>query len=631
AISDAADTPSIPSAIEAATDSFQVVSVSSNDLNLDMEDVTMGQPFAQHDYSPHHTAPFTTALNLPSTEATSPNKVPSYGESILKLVYDINELTKALLAETDSLLNSSSWTILANLNASTKESPEPKPAKHIQARLPDRKFRGLEAKADSASIASWTNFFDSHIDLIMTDHRNSEIPFTSESLRQLWHQNLPHTQVYAEFSSLMNAEKCFGDRSLVMLRFRSAFADYSQAALYRQFFCAAWKPVQTFGQFTTDFVTCCEAIGPSEDNEAARGLVAQRFLLCLSLVINVYHVMTQFNDAPPLSKLIKAVMEQTIALRGMTGTGILYRVDPEMKDIIARSKAMISASPASYPASSASGTIAVDNNRRHDSGPSRHKKQSYNSHAARATKPYDSNRSQRTGSSSSVWCFKCNGSQCTNTGYPDRYAFKPLPDGTCPSGGKRTSKLSTSRVLFMRDFDSLDRGTNHHPVYSSEFYHDQYDDDCSLLNARLPLIKSDTLNYLSASASHIIRSMNRDDNSITLPLMIENKPLIALIDTGSTFICRAMKHIDAMLIPADDADEPIQLAHAGTTIKRIDCTSPVLIDADFGVTLYRTVDGEIRFISFVARALHSDEGRCSATQEEMAAIIFALERFRDYV
>ncbi|KAF9087561.1 hypothetical protein BGX27_002909 [Mortierella sp. AM989] len=356
---DAKDASDIINDMEVVTGFLRDTSVSGNNHNLDMEDFAMGQPIAQHDFSlrlatpGHATVPklVSTALNLPSTEV-SPNKTPAYEDSIIKLVHQCAELTKAFLVETNSenklnittqikLLNSQ-INILASLNTPTTGSPDSKPTKRTQARLSDRKFRGLDDKADSASIACWTTFFDSHIDLIMTDHRNADIPFTSESLRQLWNQYLPQTQVYAEFLSVMSNEKCFDDRSSVMLRFWAAFADYSQAALYRQFFCAAWKPTQTFGQFTTHFVTCCEAIGLSEDNVVTRGLVAQRFLSCLPLVVNVSHVMTEFMDAPPLSRLIEAAIEQTSALRGMTGTEILYRMDPEMRDIMVRSKAMSS-------------------------------------------------------------------------------------------------------------------------------------------------------------------------------------------------------------------------------------------------------------------------------------------------
>ncbi|KAF9095576.1 hypothetical protein BGX27_001254 [Mortierella sp. AM989] len=373
-----------------------------------MEDVAMGQPTAQRDSSMRLATPVnatvpnpvSTALNLPSTEV-SPNKAPAYEDSIIKLVHQCTELTKAYLGETNSekqnnittqitLLNSQ-INLLASLNTPTTGSPGSRAAKRNQARLPDRKFRGLDDKADSTAIACWTTFFDSHIDLIMTDHRNADIPFKSGSLRQLWNQYLPHTHVYAEFlittkekrtanmrergasgvkrpvsvgqSAAPVSVESSDNESSVNEAYKAAKDSdpFVHTALYRQFFCAAWKSTRTFDQFTTHFVTCFEVIGLSEDNVVTRGLVAQRFLSCLPLVVNVSHVMTEFKDAPPLNRLIEAAMEQTTALRGMTGTRILYKMDPEMREIMARSKAMNSTSVTSPPASPASGTTSIDN------------------------------------------------------------------------------------------------------------------------------------------------------------------------------------------------------------------------------------------------------------------------------
>ncbi|KAF9957540.1 hypothetical protein BGZ65_001997 [Modicella reniformis] len=114
------------------------------------------------------------------------------------------------------------------------------------------------------------------------------------------------------------------------------------------------------------------------------------------------------------------------------------------------------------------------------------------------------------------------------------------------------------------------------------FQFDLYD-DMSRLHQQIHIAnKPDELKPLLDPCTRVVNLVHRDDAEfIRFDLLVDNESLIALVDTGSTITCissRALPKLQVQVIPADENDASIQLAHADTFIPRIGITAPLLLD-----------------------------------------------------
>ncbi|KAF9413258.1 hypothetical protein BGZ76_005052, partial [Entomortierella beljakovae] len=531
--------------------------------------------------------------------STTNSVVEQYKDKISEWHSEIVELEKTLFNETDAarqdaltagIKRREQW-IDREWDARDGSTKATHRTTTIQAKVREPKVKSLGTDDD---VASWSEYFEETINTYMSDHQRIGVPFTAMTLQKLWNNSLPVTVEYRNFLQTMRSEGAFHHPTVVMDAFRESFADYSMVTRYHQFLSIVWKAEQPFRVFADAFRSVIKHVGVSEDVVSTRGLVAQRFLQCLPEEFNFSEVMAQYSDAPPLSKLIKSASKQATSLRRSRGTGRFHRLESDIAALYsAGSKLPASVARDTTSTSSASSTStsshAHDGNRRKHNGAIRNDNK--HSSSSRHSKPYDA-------SSVKSWCYRCNGdnhlsNKCEDRdAFPGPYQFKPLENGDRPFGGKRKGKSSVSFAHvglmpgcdnpltdgYLSSSSSLSSSTS-----TSEFSLDKFDDDeLSFLNSRIPLNKDDDLQYLSQSILRIVRLLP-SEGSIQFPILVENRPYIALVDTGSTITCissRIVDEIKVMVIPALENDPPIQLANADSFTSRIGCTPPIILNAE---------------------------------------------------
>jgi hypothetical protein len=405
-------------------------------------------------------------------------------------------------------------------------------------------------------------------------HTVHKVPFTADKLRYFWTKNLLVEEEYTDFLSTMKEQDIFEDPAAVMAAFRESFTDDSYASRFNRFMSIVWKPGQTFQVFVNQFRKYAAALDLEDDKMGVRAFLAQRFLLCLPAEYNMSHIMTEYVDAPPFTQLIKAAAQQTSSQHRTSGPGKLYHVNQSLKRCFAAGDVVhANVSGGATPSVSHS-----NNGKRHGNGggPIHHEKKRFVPKSSLMDKPLAS------------WCFRCNGDghyshKCANKeDYPIHNKFKLLPNGDRPTGSEREHKSFAHVRLIPGSSDSSPE-TNH-SSFSSTFHLSQFDnEELTSLKESIMLNKEEILPYLSPSVLRVVRLIPSNNSSIKFSVLIEDRPYIAIVDTGSTITCistRVMNDLDIMMIPAIDDDAPIQLANAEATVPRIGCTPTISINAE---------------------------------------------------
>ncbi|KAI8348364.1 hypothetical protein B0O80DRAFT_514646 [Mortierella sp. GBAus27b] len=457
-----------------------------------------------------------------------------------------------------------------------------------EAPISSSKVARLAADATPVMAATWSRFMEVHVGYLEQHGR-----LTPDELRQVWGNSLAQSERYSYFLTTTWKETGFVDSEEVMRRLRASFANDSEPFKCLSFDSVVWEVKSTFLEFLALFKHCAVEAGFSLEQPSMRSYLAHRFLQCLPAEWDLSTVMMNHQNAPPLQVLIDAAQQHAVTSDCIHGLGHFGRLNDSLRRLYARSPSTVSASASSGIGSgtssgSGSGSIKVTSTADVSSSASSPSVSSLKRKAGHAESSSSAKRvvSGSNAVRSAPFCYRCNADghlspQCRAEGYADRNAFRPV-NGVRPSGGLR-GKPSSARVGFLGPASSSVASVSDPSSPYSGFRYDQYDDDeLSLLQSQIPCAnKPDDLHALYRRV-RTVNLIDQDRSSyIRFQLLVDDIPLVALVDTGSSVTCistRALPKLDVQTIPAADDDATIQLAHAGITIPRIGVTSPVLLD-----------------------------------------------------